>query len=141
MHLAMPWPAIEAVCASAKYRSSAACALHACATFLGICACTTLQSQPPERARAQGFPPPDLLPAVLPGQNVAEPFPGYANNPDLATFDPETNSTYVTTPLVTDFACTFFDCPAFFGAAVEDDGSQGSSGKHWETRIFQARIC
>jgi Leishmanolysin len=70
------------------------------------------------------------------------PLPGYADNAELRNTDPTTGTEYITTPLVTDYARRFFECPMLHGAALEDDGGNGTAGEHWETRVFQVRpVC
>jgi Leishmanolysin len=81
----------------------------------------------------QGFTSPEDLPV---------PFPGYADNAEIRTTDPITSKEYITTPLVTDYARRFFDCPTLLGAALENNGRNGTAGAHWEARMFQVRsVC
>lgn len=65
-------------------------------------------------------------------------FPGYAE-PYFDVVLQTENVSFIQSPQVRAAARRHFDCPAMPGAALEDDLGRGSSGSHWEMRLFRVR--
>jgi leishmanolysin len=42
----------------------------------------------------------------------------------------------ILTPRVVNYVKRYFNCPGLNGAELEDNGSSGSAGSHWERRVF-----
>lgn len=65
-------------------------------------------------------------------------FPGY-EQPHFDVVLQTDNVSYIQSPQVRAAVRRHFDCPALLGAALEDDLGRGSSGSHWEMRLFRVR--
>lgn len=54
----------------------------------------------------------------------------------LQDIDVNKTVTYMTTPKVLEKARAHFNCPTLPGVELEDAGSSGTAGSHWEKRLF-----
>lgn len=48
--------------------------------------------------------------------------------------------TAIASPRVAEVARAHFGCPGLAGAYLEDEGGAGSTGSHWEARLFQGEL-
>jgi hypothetical protein len=48
--------------------------------------------------------------------------------------------TTVRSPRVAEVARSHFGCPTLAGALLEDEGAGGSTGAHWEARLYQGEL-
>jgi hypothetical protein len=90
--------------------------------------CHLLSCHPSSNNQPQGFSPSlfPLFPAGDPRVNVTGPY----GRP----------VTIIRSPKVAAVARAHFGCAALLGAALEDEGGGGSTGSHWEARLFQGEL-
>eukprot|EP00877_Chromochloris_zofingiensis_P003960 jgi/Chrzof1/13565/Cz08g02100.t1 len=68
-------------------------------------------------------------------------FPLYANGDPRTKFKgPYGQVTAITSPRVLQQTRQLFNCPTAVGALLEDEGNEGSTGCHWEARLFQGEL-